>query len=81
MCVSTSPHLNFLEIHRCNRFAKSYMKGIGHFDFGDNLRPVDFDSWLDRLKHHDPREMGFWLEYWHAAIGRFSKRPQNACAF
>jgi hypothetical protein len=43
------------------------MEGIGHFDFGDNLRPVDFDGWLDRSKHHDPRELGFWLEYWHAA--------------
>jgi hypothetical protein len=43
------------------------MEGIGHFDFGDNLRPVDFDGWLDSSKHRDPREIGFWLEYWRAA--------------
>ena len=43
------------------------MKGIGHFEFGDNLRPVDFDGWLDSSKHRDPREMGFWLAYWCAA--------------
>jgi hypothetical protein len=59
-------HLNFLEIHRRDPFAKRYMEGIGHFDFGDNLRPVDFDGWLDSSKHRDPREMGFWLEYWCA---------------
>jgi hypothetical protein len=60
-------HLSFREIHRHDPFARSYMKGIGHFDFGDNLRPVDFDGWLDRATHRDPREMGFWVEYWRAA--------------
>ena len=64
-------HRNFLEIHRRDRFAKSYMEGIGHFDFGDNLRPVDFDGWLDRSKHRDPMEIGFWLEYWRAAYRSF----------
>jgi Sulfotransferase family len=59
-------HLNFLEIHRRDPFAKHYMKGIGHFEFGDNLRPVDFDGWLDSSKHRDPRELGFWLAYWWA---------------
>ena len=60
-------HLHFLEIHRCDPFAKSYMEGIGHFDFGDNLRPVDFGGWLDTSQHHNPGEMDFWLAYWCAA--------------
>jgi hypothetical protein len=60
-------HLNFLGIHRRDAFAKRYMQGIGHFEFGADLRPVDFDGWLDRATHRDPREMGFWLEYWCAA--------------
>jgi hypothetical protein len=60
-------HVNFLEIHRRDRFAKRYMEGIGHFDFGDNLRPVDFDGWLDSSKHRDPTKIDFWLEYWLAA--------------
>jgi hypothetical protein len=42
------------------------MRGIGHFDFGDSLRPVDFDGWLDRSRHRDPGEPGFWLAYWLA---------------
>lgn len=60
-------HLNFLGIHRRDAFAKRYMQGIGHFEFGDDLRPVDFDGWLDRATHRDPTELGFWLEYWCAA--------------
>ena len=60
-------HLNFLEIHRRDPFAKRYMREVGHFDFGDNLRPVDFNGWLDRSPHRDPRELGFWLAYWLAA--------------
>jgi hypothetical protein len=43
------------------------MKGIGHLDFGDNLCPVDFDGWFGSSKYRDPREIGFWLEYWRAA--------------
>jgi hypothetical protein len=60
-------HLNFLEIHQRDPFAKSYMEGIGHFDFGYNLRPVDFEGWLAGSRHRDPKEIGFWLEYWCAA--------------
>ena len=73
-------HLNFLEIHRRDRFAKSYMEGIGHFDFGDNLRPVDFDGWLDSSKHRDPREMGFWLEYWLCRLPVAYRRDDGTCA-
>ena len=74
-------HLNFLEIHRRDPFAKSYMQGIGHFDFGDNLRPVDFDGWLARSKHSDPREMGFWLEYWCAAYRSLIQEATERVAF
>jgi hypothetical protein len=59
-------HLNFLDIHRRDPFAKSYMEGIGHFDFGENLRPVAFDGWLDSSKYGDPKELNFWLDYWCA---------------
>jgi hypothetical protein len=60
-------HLNFVDIHRRDAFARRYMAGVGHFEFGDTLRPVDFDGWLDRATHRNPRDLGFWLEYWCAA--------------
>jgi hypothetical protein len=57
-------HRNFLRIHKEDRFASAYMRAIGHYDFGENLRPVDFDGWLDRRESKDTETLAFWLEYW-----------------
>lgn len=59
-------HQNFLNLHREDRFASTYMRAIGHFDFGNNLRPVDFNGWWDQRTHRDPEALAFWLEYWIA---------------
>ena len=59
-------HLNFLSIHADDPFAGEYMRGIGHFDFGVHLRPVDFDGWYDDRTERDARAPAFWLEYWVA---------------
>ncbi|VEP15142.1 Sulfotransferase family protein (modular protein) [Hyella patelloides LEGE 07179] len=60
-------HLNFLQIHEADSFASDYMKAIGHYDFGQNLRPIDFDGWFDRRESRDARSLAFWLEYWVAS--------------
>ena len=60
-------HLNFLEIHRQDDFARQYMAAIGHFDFGANLRPVDFGGWLGSQPVGSATELDFWLRYWNAA--------------
>jgi hypothetical protein len=60
-------HLRFLELHQRDAFARRYMAGIGHFDFGANLKPVDFGGWHGKRHCQDPRQLGFWLEYWLAA--------------
>lgn len=57
-------HRNFLDIHEHDRFAQQYMAGIGHYDFGLNLRPVDFGNWVDRDGLRAPESIGFWLRYW-----------------
>ncbi len=57
-------HLNFLKIHNKDDFAAVYMKSIGHYDFGVNLRPVDFDKWLDKRSEFEPTSLNFWLAYW-----------------
>lgn len=57
-------HRNFLEIHEHDPFARRYMAGIGHYDFGLNLRPVDFSNWVDRNDSGAPETIGFWLRYW-----------------
>ncbi len=59
-------HLRFLETHAQDPFARRYMEGIGHYDFGDNLRPINFNDWLDGDRRSDAKTIEFWLEYWHA---------------
>jgi hypothetical protein len=65
---SLDQHLNFLEIHARDAFGRDYMAGVGHFDFGENLRPVDFGGWCDGAAA-PPTTLTWWLEYWVAAYG------------
>ena len=60
-------HRNFLRIHKEDPFASVYMRAIGHFDFGENLRPIDFDGWLDKRASQETDSLAFWLEYWAAS--------------
>ena len=57
-------HLNFLKIHQQDVFASRYMRDIGHYDFGHNLKPVNFDGWRERYPDLDPTTLAFWLRYW-----------------
>ena len=57
-------HQRFTAMHRDDPFARRYMRGIGHFDFGDNLKPVDFGGWWSSRTSSDPSKLAFWLEYW-----------------
>ena len=57
-------HLNFLAIHQSDPFAAEYMKAIGHFDFGQNLCPIDLGDWLDHRQTKSAESISFWLEYW-----------------
>jgi len=57
-------HQNFLKIHQMDPFAKKYMADTGHFDFGANLRPVNFRDWLSNNRSYDTNALSFWLHYW-----------------
>jgi hypothetical protein len=67
-------HIQFLGIHARDRFAREYMKGIGHLEFGANLRPIDFDGWMASARHTDPSTIEFWLEYWVATYSHLLER-------
>lgn len=66
-------HRNFLALHATDPFAAEYMREIGHFDFGENLRPIDFDRWRDDGTA-DPLTLAFWLEYWAVAYSHILRR-------
>jgi len=62
-----SVHVNLCRIQAEDSFASEYMRAIGHFDFGEDVRPIDFDSWFETRKSVDTQELAFWLEYWVAS--------------
>ena len=39
-------HRNFLRVHAREPFTRRYMADVGHYEFGANLRPIDFGGWL-----------------------------------
>jgi hypothetical protein len=59
-------HQRFLALHAEQPFARRYMAGVGHFDFGANLKPIDFGGWLQDGSV-DAGTLGFWIDYWLAA--------------
>ena len=61
-------HLLFEQLHAGEPFTRRYMADLGHYDFGANLRPIDFDHWLDEEDLEPPSSANFWLRYWRAAF-------------
>ena len=74
-------HLSFLETHQRDKFSMTYMKGVGHFDFGANLRPINFDNWYLNTEHKDPTLLNYWLSYWNAAYKALIRRPTENIHF
>ncbi|MFO7944054.1 MAG: sulfotransferase [Anaerolineales bacterium] len=62
-------HRNFIRIHEEDNFAQKYMHDTGHFDFGKNFRPINFNGWLSRDITSDSNTISFWLQYWINAYG------------
>jgi len=73
-------HKNFLTIHDQDPFARRYMRDIGHFDFGRNLRPVNFNQWLGQNPYLEAEQLEFWLTYWYYAYS-FLLGKQEALVF
>ena len=74
-------HRRFLGIHARDPFALRYMRHVGHFEFGADLRPIDFGGWLDGEDAGPPLGVDFWLAYWCAAYGRLLDDPPEQAAF
>lgn len=75
-------HRNFLDMHQQDPFARDYMRAIGHYDFGENLKPINFDQWLPTSYVDATTEEGFWLDYWIAAYRNIAASlPANARLF
>lgn len=70
-------HRHFSKLHQTDGFARQYMAGIGHFDFGDNLKPINFNHWLEHCEYEQD-ELDFWLAYWlHGYQYLLENAPQD----
>jgi hypothetical protein len=58
-------HRRFTKIHAEDPFIRRYMEAIGHHEFGETLRPIDFADWLSEAR--DPGGLEFWVRYWIVA--------------
>lgn len=60
-------HRRFLAEHAEDHFSQRYMRWIGHFEFGANFRPIDFEGRYARDGVVSEPDIGFWLDYWASA--------------
>lgn len=75
-------HLRFVDLHAKDEFAREYMLATGHFDFGANLKPVDFDNWWTKAEVRPlPQHVAFWLEYWCRGYAFLSRQELPNATF
>jgi hypothetical protein len=58
-------HQRFKALHEQDAFARRYMEGLGHFEFGAALKPFAFTEPAPDPARAD--EIDFWLAYWCSA--------------
>ncbi len=57
-------HQNFLQQHKEDAFTKRYMRDIGHLEFGDLHRPIQFPGLAERQAGLSAESLDYWLVYW-----------------
>jgi len=60
-------HQRFLSEHSIDAFSKKYMEWIGHYEFGANIRPIDFNGQFAQTSQFNYGDPNFWLAYWSKA--------------
>lgn len=58
-------HVNFSAQQQSDSFVARYMRDIGHLEFGDLHRPIDFAGFEPAGQNLDTPD--YWLDYWIAA--------------
>ncbi|MEM9736163.1 MAG: sulfotransferase, partial [Pseudomonadota bacterium] len=61
-------HRGFAEAQKDAPFVREYMESIGHFEFGEAHRPIDFGGWLEGAAELSPETEAYWARYWVAAM-------------
>jgi len=70
-------HARFLKTHSIDTFSKQYMEWLGHYEFGETLRPIDFGAWRTSSGGLTPEHIDFWLAYWVHAYETVLERLED----
>lgn len=74
-------HQNFLQMHASEPFVRRYMADIGHFEFGELHRPIDFPLLEELTSGRDPESIDYWLAYWIAAFEHVLEQRDKVTVF
>lgn len=72
-------HRRFSALHERDRFARQYMEGIGHFEFGAALRPIAFPGGPEDAEGAEHAD--YWLRYWIAAYSHILRTAPERTIF
>lgn len=72
-------HLRFLDVQKDAAFAQRYMRDLGHFEFGEALRPIAFDGRVPETLLAS--EMDYWLQYWEAGYSHVLAEASDKVIF
>ncbi len=68
-------HLRFCAEQAQNRFTRSYMGWLGHYEFGLDHRPFGFaTAAMDKCLV--PDDVNYWLDYWSALYSHVLTQPE-----
>lgn len=70
-------HQNFLQQHKEDAFTKRYMRDIGHLEFGELHRPIQFPGLAERQAGLSAESLDYWLAYWIAAFEYVKSRRER----
>ena len=66
-------HTNFCNQHEKEPFIKKYMADIGHFEFGQLHRPIQFEKFNKLSNGFKSLDVNYWLAYWIAAFDHLKR--------
>lgn len=74
-------HERFSREHEDDKFSRDYMRWIGHFEFGGNFKPIDFDGSFIDSGIPSRIDKSFWLKYWIAGYSYVLERAADNVVF
>jgi hypothetical protein len=61
-------HRRFGAMHAADPFSRRYMDDIGHLEFGQLHRPIQFDGMDEVRARYQPDTLDYWVAYWECAF-------------